>query len=93
MDLDQFIVAVEVLRRPELRGRPVIIGGDGDPTKRGVVASASYEARGLGGPVSNPYTAGCRCTMCTPSRHRLTARTGVRKVQPMACPARVLPGT
>jgi len=51
MDLDQFIVAVEVLRRPELRGRPVIIGGDGDPTKRGVVASASYEARGLGGPV------------------------------------------
>jgi DNA polymerase-4 len=44
-DLDQFIAAVEVLRHPELRGRPVVVGGDGDPTKRGVVSTASYEAR------------------------------------------------
>jgi impB/mucB/samB family len=46
VDLDQFIAAVEILRRPELRGQPVVIGGDGDgdPSKRGVVASASYEA-------------------------------------------------
>jgi len=45
VDLDQFIAAVEVLRRPELRGRAVVVGGDGDPAKRGVVATASYEAR------------------------------------------------
>ena len=45
VDLDQFIAAVEVLRRPELGGRAVIVGGDGDQTKRGVVSTASYEAR------------------------------------------------
>ncbi len=45
VDLDQFIAAVEVLRHPELRGRAVVVGGDGDPAKRGVVATASYEAR------------------------------------------------
>ena len=48
VDLDQFIAAVEVLRRPELAGRPVVVGGDGDPTKRGVVSTASYEARAHG---------------------------------------------
>ncbi len=48
VDLDQFLAAVEVLRRPELRGRPVVVGGDGDPAKRGVVSTASYEARAFG---------------------------------------------
>jgi DNA polymerase-4 len=48
VDMDEFIAAVEVLRHPELRGRPVIVGGDGDPSKRGVVSTASYEARGFG---------------------------------------------
>ena len=48
VDMDQFIAAVEVLRRPELAGLPVIVGGRGDPTERGVVSTASYEAREFG---------------------------------------------
>lgn len=48
VDLDQFIAAVEVLRRPELVGRAVVVGGRGDPNERGVVATASYEARDRG---------------------------------------------
>ena len=48
VDLDQFLAAVEVLRRPELAGLPVVVGGRGDPTERGVVSTASYEARAFG---------------------------------------------
>jgi len=46
--MDQFLVAVELLRHPELVGRPVVVGGRGDPTERAVVSTASYEARAHG---------------------------------------------
>lgn len=46
LDLDSFMASVEILRHPELRDRPVIVGGNGDPTvPRTVVATASYPAR------------------------------------------------
>jgi nucleotidyltransferase/DNA polymerase involved in DNA repair len=65
VDLDQFIAAVEVLRRPELKGRPVVVGGDGDPGKRGVVSTASYEAREHGVHSGQPLrTAAKRCPDC-----------------------------
>lgn len=48
IDLDAFFVSVERKKRPELRGVPVIVGGLGDPAKRGVVSAVSYEARSSG---------------------------------------------
>ena len=47
VDMDAFYVAVELLERPELRGKPVIVGPQ-DPNFRGVVMTASYEARRFG---------------------------------------------
>lgn len=48
VDMNAFFAAVELLRHPEYKGKPVIIGGQGDPTHRGVVSTASYEARKYG---------------------------------------------
>lgn len=48
VDMDQFLAAVELLRHPELVGRPVVVGGRGDPSERAVVSTASYEARAFG---------------------------------------------
>ncbi len=48
IDMDAFFAAVEEKKHPELKGKPIVIGGSGDPTKRGVVSTASYEARKYG---------------------------------------------
>ncbi|WP_238423552.1 DNA polymerase IV [Gordonia sp. 'Campus'] len=61
VDLDQFQVAVERLRSPELVGVPVIVGGNGDPTEaRKVVTCASYEARDVGVRAGMPLRAAHR---------------------------------
>ncbi|WP_040523915.1 DNA polymerase IV [Gordonia araii] len=61
VDLDQFQVSVERRRSPELVGRPVIVGGNGDPTEpRKVVTCASYEARAEGVRAGMPLRAAYR---------------------------------
>ena len=45
IDMDAFFASVEQMDNPELRGKPVIVGGSSD---RGVVSTCSYEARAFG---------------------------------------------
>jgi DNA polymerase IV len=61
VDLDQFQAAVEMRRRPELAGLPIIVGGNGDPTEpRKVVTCASYPARKFGVHAGMPLRSAAR---------------------------------
>lgn len=63
VDMDAFFASVEQRDNPELRGKPVIVGGD---SRRGVVATASYEARKFGVHSAMPVAQGARAL---PGRH------------------------
>jgi DNA polymerase-4 len=79
--MNAFFVAAELLRRPELRGLPVIVGGHGSPNERGVVATASYEARAQGVRSAMPLRAAwrrCPNAVFLPVDYRHYARVSQR---------------
>jgi DNA polymerase-4 len=82
VDMDAFYASIELLRRPQLRGRPVIVAGSTDPNSRGVVMTATYEARRFGVGSAMPLvTARRRCPQAVvlPSDMELYRR-GSKKV-------------
>ena len=90
VDLDAFFASVEELLRPELRGKPLVVGGD--PKQRGVVSSASYAARKYGVRSAMPVAQAlrlCPQAIVVPPRHGEYSRRSqavmdiLREITPM----------
>ena len=79
VDMDAFFASVEQLDQPELRGKPVLVGGR--PEERGVVAAASYEARKFGCRSAMPMGAAmqlCPEAVVVPSRGKRYAEVSAQ---------------